>query len=88
MPYQSKNLTPVRQFCKVRQFLNNKGFVLREGGMPKFREGCSSDFLVLKFVILTELSNNKDELVKLHVGIFGYPNRYLLQFSVTDLHFR
>ena len=41
-----------------------------------------------KYHILTELSNNKDKMVKLHVGIFGYSNQYLLQFSVTDLNFQ
>ena len=39
-------------------------------------------------LILTELSNNKDKMVKLHVGLFGYSNRYLLQFSVADLNFQ
>ena len=38
-------------------------------------------------LVLTELSNNKDKMVKLHVGIFGYSNQYLLQFSVNNLNF-
>ena len=55
--------------------------------LGSFPHGMTSLGLIIHKNTLTELSNNKDKMVNLHVGIFGYSNQYLPQFSVSNLNF-